>query len=55
MKRISVLAAGFILYAMAAHAGLMLGNSAGSGDAGSAVVQTIKLADGSALTVSPTR
>jgi hypothetical protein len=36
-------------------AGINLINSAGSGDAGTAVVQTVTLADGSILAASSTR
>lgn len=55
MKLTLIVAAGCALFAMAAHAGFPLSNTASLGDVGSAVVLTVTLADGSTLTAAPTR
>jgi hypothetical protein len=55
MARMSILAVWLSLCASLALAGINLINSASSGDAGSAVVQTVTLADGEVLAAPPAR
>lgn len=50
MRPTTIVAASFILWAVAAHAGINLQNTASLGEVGSAVVLTVTLADGTRLT-----
>lgn len=53
MKQLALLAACITLSASSAFAGINLSNTASSGDAAPAVVQTVTLTDGTLLSVAP--